>query len=1061
MKLRDIVNIVVLGVLLVGFIGAIRQPEVVQAGSGDKIEVVLMDKLSMDGQADYIVRFSEQADLSPAYQMDWQARGEFVVQALTEAALRSQANAKGILDVQGTRYQTFIAGNELYVWGGNLAATSKLASLPEVESIRSTRTYSIDPIRNDGNWLVGLKWAGDLLAYGAVASVGNTPAAPTTLAWGISYTKADQFWGQFGVQGEGTVVANIDTGVQWNHPALDQAFKCGSNPADAACWYDPADICGGSACDNNGHGTHTMGSMVGDDDPTLAYQVGMAPSAKWIACKGCESDSCSDYALNSCADWILQPGGSSANRPNVVNNSWGDAGGDNWYLAKVNAWRAAGIFPAFSAGNSGSSCNTLGSPGDYAESFASAAHDSGGNAASFSSRGPSTYGDNPYTKPNIAAPGVSICSSVPGNGWNCGYSGTSMASPHTAGAVALLWSCNPGLVGQIDATFQVLQDTASAAPAGNCGAPADGQGNFTYGYGYLDVFQAGIAACGGVSMGTLEGYVKDGTTGDPIEGASVSASKVGVMLENVDATTDPSGYYTMTLPVGNYDVTASKYGYLDETVSGVQIVTDTVTRQDFQMEWVGAWVAGPTDPADFTRYDCAWFDDGSGSSAYNQKVYCMGGRSGSSSELPDIWRFDPVVGVFSDTGNDMIVSISNYTALVLRDADGWAIYVVGGYDMDTPGIIDDVQRYDPSTGNIQLISTDPVPIQVGGQVAIPGACAVVQNKVYCFGGWNSSTTPYFTAATWEFDPLQPAGGRWKQISTANLSEPRGYIQVAVQSDKIYALGGISAYTGDDLIPSSTAEVLDINQLTQGWQTITSLPVATGEGRGFGFGADTLQGVQEVWDNKLYIVGGGDWPSESSEVLEYDVLSNSWSQAFPELMAPRRDHAGVFIPTCTNDPDDGLPGMWVFGGRQGSDDPPFGEPEYFPFPCVEPPPPLELVKTVGLEANECAVSDHVEILTDTLVTYCFTLVNQGELTFTTHDLVDSQLGTILDGYEYVLAPGESFYVTQSMTVSVTTISVATWTALTETGGIYKDKDITVVVEPGSYFVAYLPAASKDH
>jgi hypothetical protein len=635
-----------------------------------------------------------------------------------------------------------------------------------------------------------------------------------------------------------------------------------------------------------------------------------------------------------------------------------------------------------------------------------------------------------------------------------------MASPHTAGAVALLWSCNPGLIGQVDATFQILQNSAATPPAGNCGAPADGQGNYTYGYGYLDVFQAGIAACGGVDMGTLEGYVTDGRTGDPLEGASVLASQAGVTIAAVDATTDPSGYYTMSLPVGSYDVTASMYGYLDETISAVQIVTDTLTRQDFQMEWVGAWMEGPTDPTDFTRYDCTWFDDGSGISAYNQKVYCMGGRTGSDSELPDIWRFDPLTGAFSDTGNDMVRSISNYTANVLKDANGWAIYVVGGYDMDVPGVVDDVQRYEPSTGSVQIISTDPVPVRVGGQVAIPGGCAVLQNKIYCFGGWNSGVSPYFTDTTWEFDPLQPAGSRWSQITTANLSEPRGYIQVAVQNEMIYALGGISGYTGDDLIPTVTAEALDTNNLSAGWQIIASLPVATGEGRGFGFGADTLQGVQEAWDNKLYVVGGGDWPSETSEVLEYDVTSNSWSQSFPELITPRRDHAGVFVPLCTSDPDDGLPAMWVFGGREGSDDPPFGEPEYFPFPCVEPPPPLELVKTVGLDANECAVSDHVQILTDTLVTYCFTLVNQGELTFTVHDLVDSQLGTILDGFEYDLLPGESYYITRSVTVTRTTISFATWTAHTQTGGIYKDKDITVVMEPGSYFVAYLPGVSKD-
>ena len=189
----------------------------------------------------------------------------------------------------------------------------------------------------------------------------NQPSG--SLAWGIVDTKA-QFWSTYGSKGAGIVVANIDTGVQWNHPALDQAFKCGTNPADPKCWKDPSNVCGASgACDNNGHGTHTMGTMVGDDDPALTWQAGMAPDAKWIACKGCESNSCSDFALNSCADWLLAPGGAVANRPHVVNNSWGGGGGDTWYLTKVEAWRAAGIFPAFSAGNIGKRMQHPGVPG--------------------------------------------------------------------------------------------------------------------------------------------------------------------------------------------------------------------------------------------------------------------------------------------------------------------------------------------------------------------------------------------------------------------------------------------------------------------------------------------------------------------------------------------------------------------------------------------------------------------------------------------------------------------------------------------------------------------------
>ncbi|MGC8874248.1 MAG: S8 family serine peptidase, partial [Chloroflexia bacterium] len=227
----------------------------------DKIEAALLERLTQ-GSSDFIVRFVEQADLSPAKSMDWNARGEYVYRTLSQVAARSQARAKRLLEQQGLTYHTFIAGNELYVWKGTREAAETLVALPEVASIRAPRVYYIDPpVKGE--------------------------AAPSTKAldWGIIDTGADQFWSAFGMQGEGIVVANIDTGVQWNHPALDQAYRCPSNPTDPSCWYDPSNICGGTVCDNVGHGTHTMGTMVGDDDPSLPYQVGMAPNAQWIACK--------------------------------------------------------------------------------------------------------------------------------------------------------------------------------------------------------------------------------------------------------------------------------------------------------------------------------------------------------------------------------------------------------------------------------------------------------------------------------------------------------------------------------------------------------------------------------------------------------------------------------------------------------------------------------------------------------------------------------------------------------------------------------------------------------
>ncbi len=546
--------------MLFSMLNIAMTPVTAQSGTEpnlEKVEAEVLDAISAKGEADFVIEIAEKADLSKAYTMkDWGERGWFVYNTLQATAARTQAAAIAILQKSGAKYQSFYAGNEIAVTGGGMSLLSQISALDSVGHIRYPRTATIDPL--------------------PILTQNLFDFSVDALDWGITDTNADDFWSAFGLQGDGIVVANIDTGVQWNHPALDQAFKCGTNPSDPSCWADPSNTCGGSACDNNGHGTHTMGTMVGDDDATLTYQVGMAPNAQWIACKGCETNSCSDTSLNACADWILAPGGSPDNRPNIVNNSWGGGGGDNWYLAKVQAWRAAGIFPAFSAGNSGSSCGTLGSPGDYQESFAAASHQSSRTISSFSSRGPSAFGDDPYTKPNISAPGDLICSSIPGSSWSCGYSGTSMASPHVAGAVALLWSCNASLVGDMTQTFELLQDTADPSnDAGNCGAPADGEGNYTYGYGYLNVLAAGQQVC---SAGTLTGMVTDSSAA-PLEGATVTADNGAGLV--VDADTAADGVYTLTLPDGTYTVTAQKYGYDMDSASGVVVTEGMTTTQDF------------------------------------------------------------------------------------------------------------------------------------------------------------------------------------------------------------------------------------------------------------------------------------------------------------------------------------------------------------------------------------------------------------------------------------------------------------------------------------------------
>jgi len=177
--------------------------------------------------------------------------------------------------------------------------------------------------------------------------------------------------------------------------------------------------------------------------------------------------------------------------------------------------------------------------------------------------------------------------------------------------------------------------------------------------------------------------------------------------------------------------------------------------------------------------------------------------------------------------------------------------------------------------------------------------------------------------------------------SATLHPARSYINVAVQGGRIYALGGVDRYVSSpmDLIASNAAEVFDPSQPEAGWVALADLPLAQAEGRGFGFGADTLSVNAPA--AKLYVAGGGAWPDPGARVLEYDVAGDAWNPDFAPLHVARRDHAGAYVSACTPGEGDGLPGMWVFGGRISatSDEPPYGPPEYFDLECATPAAPV--------------------------------------------------------------------------------------------------------------------------
>ncbi|HWQ11567.1 MAG TPA: S8 family serine peptidase, partial [Roseiflexaceae bacterium] len=252
--------------------------------------------------------------------------------------------------------------------------------------------------------------------------------------------------------------------------------------------------------DHGGHGTYTLGSALGRDG------IGVAPGAEWVGCVVLERNLGSPPRYLDCLQFMLAPfprggdpfrDGDPARAPHVLNNSWGcppAEGCDAQALRPaVEALRAAGIFVVAAVGNDGPACGSAAAPiGIYDAVFAVGAVDASGEVAPFSSRGPVTVDGSGRPKPDITAPGVAVVSSWPGGGYYKS-DGTSAAAPHVAGTVALMWSANPALIGDLARTERMLAETARppGASSPSCGGPGN-----TYGAGIVDAYAATRAAMG-------------------------------------------------------------------------------------------------------------------------------------------------------------------------------------------------------------------------------------------------------------------------------------------------------------------------------------------------------------------------------------------------------------------------------------------------------------------------------------------------------------------------------------------------------------------------------------
>ncbi|MDR2996996.1 MAG: S8 family serine peptidase, partial [Microbacterium sp.] len=532
----------------------------------DKIDQSVLESVQKGDETPFFIVLTEKADLSGSRKAKGhKKKATLAYEELTTTAANTQRPLRNFLDRNDVEYQPYWISNTIRATSSDVDLIAELAARKDVAQIIPQRSYQLD----------------DTVVAGSAesATTAAAVAADTTVEWGIADIKADQVWAQYGDSGEGIVIANIDSGVQYDHPALVDSYRGNLGNGTFSHdynWFDPTGICTtGAPCDNNQHGTHTMGTMVG------AGGVGVAPGAKWIAAKGCEGKSCSDPYLLASGQWMLAPTDHNGQNPrpdlapDIINNSWGGSDDSSFYRDIIDAWNAAGIFEAFAAGNDGNgvTCSTTAAPGNQADTYGVGAYDVNGKIASFSGFGPSPVDGS--MKPEITAPGVNVRSTTPNNGY-AALNGTSMATPHVAGAVALLWSEAPSLIGDIDATQALLNATARDVEDTHCGGTA--ARNNVWGDGKLDILAAVDAAPHTRSI--ITGTATDAATGAALPGMTVRVTGNGY---DRSVGTDGNGRYRLVLPAGTYSFAVSGYGYASLTADDYVVTAGADAVRDFTL----------------------------------------------------------------------------------------------------------------------------------------------------------------------------------------------------------------------------------------------------------------------------------------------------------------------------------------------------------------------------------------------------------------------------------------------------------------------------------------------
>jgi subtilisin family serine protease len=492
------------------------------AAAGDwrhKVDPSLLREAQARTRVELLVMLEAQADLGGAAALRGrEQRGAWVYARAADTARRTQPAVIAAIERAGASHRAFSVVNAILVEGADRRLLRALAERADVRHVHANPRVALKRPARDPDRAQIARIEPNIIQTGA----------------------PEQYWAA-GITGEGIVVANQDTGVQWTHPALRPHYLgvTQTGVSHDYHWHDAihsgGGVCGPDSpvpCDDDDHGTQTMGVIVGADG--AGNQIGMAPGAKWIACRNMDQGVGTPASYLECFDFFLAPtdlGGQNpdpSRAPHVVNNSWictfeEGCEDPNILRPAVEALRAAGIFVVASAGNSGNGCGSVESPpAIYDAAFSVGAVNIFGEVEGFSSRGPVVVDGSYRLKPDVAAPGDNIRSSVRGGGY-AWASGTSLSGPHVAGLAALMLSADACFSGNSDAIESWITRHTHGFPSSEvCGAFDSSRfPNTTSGWGTIEaVLPAPGEACdlpiAGTATGLSSGFVRcvDRSSGD-------------------------------------------------------------------------------------------------------------------------------------------------------------------------------------------------------------------------------------------------------------------------------------------------------------------------------------------------------------------------------------------------------------------------------------------------------------------------------------------------------------------------------------------------------------------